>query len=55
MKMKESKLADVGLDNLRHVDIKDIVNSKMPADESMSHLLQTHRASMNPFYHRGID
>jgi len=44
-----------GLDKLRKVDIKDITNAKLPICESMSSMLQTHRASLNPFYLKGID
>lgn len=40
---------------LRKVCIKEITSSKIPSCESMSSMLQTHRASLNPFYHKGID
>jgi hypothetical protein len=43
------------VENLKKTNIQDIVESKLPATDSMSHMLQTYRHSMHPFYHKGID
>ena len=42
--MNKKNTVDMGrVENLRKVDIKDIIDAKLPAVESMSSMLQTHR------------